>query len=263
MKRVVILMLASCAPVIGKLPELDTVFWGQVRHKTNQPLVPLAGAQIQVMARLNGVTIATAEIAPGSSAFKLKVPMDDGINPRLPGTSRFNERVRIFVRSNVLGEEYEAMESVSSDGLLVAAGKDEAVKPASTLSVAADFGSAGASPMAQWLMAYGLAPDATSADADGDGTENGAEFAADTDPLDPTKKFRIMEVTRMAGNNFVKFGPIRSTRQYTIWCSPSLGQDSWSSVGSLTPGTDGDYFLFGHPTPASPNVFYRLEVHAP
>jgi hypothetical protein len=250
----------SALPASARLPELDTIYYGQVSHKTNQPLVPLAAEQIVVIARLNGVTIATSSVAPGASAFVLKVPMDDGVANRLPGTARIGERVRIFLRSNALSSESETTESVGSSGLLVASTKGDVLAQNLTVTANLDGGAQGMPP---WLIGFSLPPSSGLQDSDGDGQTNADEFAAGTDPTDSTEVFRIIEVTKVSGNNFVKFGPIRPSRLYTIWCTETLGSSSWSNIGQVTPGTTGDYFLFGHPTPTSPNLFYKLQVDAP
>lgn len=260
MSRIPILLLAAAVSAQAKLPELDTIFYGQVRHNTSEALVPVASDQIVVIARLNGVTIATASVAPGASNYVLKVPMDDGVNPRLPGTARFGERVRVFLRSNVLGQEHQTMESAAQNGFPVAASKGEII-PAQ-LSVAENL-SGGVSGMAEWLSTFSLPAGSGDDDSDGDGADNAAEYAAGTDPTDGSEVFRIIDVTKASGNNFIKFGPIRPSRLYRVWCSENLGTTGWSNIGQVTPGVTGDYFLFGHPTPSSPNLFYRLEVHAP
>lgn len=245
---------------MARLPDLDTIYYGEVRHNTNQALIPIAAEQIVVIARLNGVTIATSSVAPGAAAFVLKVPMDDGQATRLPGTARSGERVRIFLRSNFLGNDHETIESVSSSGLLVAGTKGDVLPQ--NLSVTTNL-SGGAQGMLPWLMAFSLPPSSGLLDSDGDGQSNAAEYAADTDPTDNSENFRIIDVTRLSGNNFVKFGPIRPDRLYTIWSSPTIGASGWSSIGQVNPGTTSDYFLFGHPTPASSKLFYRLQVDAP
>ena len=261
MHRIVLIFLAVCSPLSAKLPELDAIFWGQVRHKTNQPLVTGSSGNIVIVAKLNGLTVAQKSLPAGSSQFMLKVPMDDGLSPRLPGTARAGERVRIYVRSNSLAVEQEAAESASAGGFALSSTKGDIVSQ--VLSVSADLSDSMTGAMPAWLVGFGLPADSANLDTDADGTPNGAEYAADTNPTDHSQVFRIIEVTKSAGNNFIKFGPIRPTRHYTIWCSQSLGSGSWSSIGQVTPGTSGDWFLFGHPTPNASSVFYRLEVNAP
>jgi hypothetical protein len=251
----------SALPASARLPELDTIYYGQVRHKTNQPLVPLAAEQIVVIARLNGVTIATSSVAPGASAYVLKVPMDDGVANRLPGTARVGERVRIFLRSNSLDSEYETNESVVSSGLLVASTKGDVLAQNLTVTGNLDGGTVENMPM--FLGSYSLGSGTGNLDSDGDGKTNAEEYAAGTDPTDSAEVFCIIDITRASGNNLIRFGPIRPNRLYTIWCTETLGASDWSNIGEVTPGNTGDYFLFGHPTPAATKLFYKLQVDAP
>lgn len=260
MKRLIIPLIATCGFASAKFPELDTIYYGQVRHNTNQALIPIATDQIMVIARLNGVTIATAAVPPGASEFVLKVPMDDGLSPRLVGTARFGERVRLFLRSNTLNSEFETTESAGAGGLLVATGKGDVI--ATNLSVTSSL-DGGVQGMASFLASYGLPTGSGSADPDGDGATNAEEYAAGTNPTSGSEVFRIIDVTKASGNNFIKFGPIRPSRLYRIWCSENLGGSGWSSIGQVTPGVTDDYFLFGHPTPSSSKLFYKLEVTAP
>jgi hypothetical protein len=260
MHRILAAFIVLSSSALAKLPELDAVFWGEVRHLNSTPLVPANPGSVRVLARLNGVTIAEALVAPGQSQFVLKIPRDDGQNPRLPGTARANERVRVFIRSLTHDAEEESLDLVAAGGLLVSPVKGDLV-PAN-LSVSADF-SEGPQGIEAWLLAYGLPLEAATIDSDSDGQRNDSEFAAGTDPTDSGDRFRILEVIRSGGNNFIKFGPIRPPRSYSIWCSESLGETGWSNIGQVTPGNAGDYFLFGHPTPASPKVFYKLQVEAP
>lgn len=247
-------------PAMARLPDLDTIYYGVVRHNTNQPLVPVAAEQIVVIARLNGVTIATSSVLPGAAAFVLKVPMDDGEATRLSGTARRGERVRIFLRSNSLGSEYEASESLGSSGLLVAGTKGDVI--AQNLSVTIDLSGA-AQGMSVWLASFGLPSGSSQADGDGDGQTNADEYAADTNPTNGAENFHIIDVTRLDGNNLVRFGPIRPNRLYTIWSSETMDTADWFSIGQVTPGTTSDYFLFDHPTPVSLKLFYKLQVDAP
>lgn len=260
MQRILLIFLFCAASAFAKLPELDTIYYGLVRHNTSQPLVPLVAEQIVVIAKLNGVTVATSSVAPGASAFVLKVPMDDGLAPRLLGTARAGERVRIYLRSNTLNSEFETTESAGASGLPLAATKGDIL--AQTLSVTSDL-SGGVQGMPVFLASYGLSTGSGSLDSDGDGATNAAEYAAGTNPTNQAEVFKILEVTRSGGNNFVKFGPIRPSRLYRIWCSENLAPSGWSDIGQVTPGVTGDYFLFGHASPASSNLFYKLEVTAP
>ena len=253
-------LVVLAPPVSARLPDPDTIYWGELRHNSGEALVPLVSEQIVVIARLDGVTIATSAVEPGTSVFVLKVPMDDGEASRLPGSARRGERVRIYLRSNALDSEHETEESLAHGGLPVAASKGEVLYQ--DLSVAADLSGSGEA-MAMWLADHGLPEDSGRLDNDGDGFTNAEEYAAGTDPTNANDCFRILEVLRTAENNLIKFGPVRPARIYTIWCSESLGTTDWSDIGQVIPGISAESFQIGHPTPAASRMFYRLQVEVP
>lgn len=251
----------AAPPASARLPDPDTIYWGELRHRSGVALVPLVSEQIMVIARLDGVTIATFAVEPGTSVFVLKVPMDDGEADRLPGSARRGERVRIFLRSNPLDSEYETNESADHGGLLVAGSKGEVLYQ--DLSVAADLSSGSDEAMAMWLAYYGLPENSGLIDSDSDGFTNAEEFAAGTDPTDPNDFFRILEVLRTAENDLIKFGPVRPGRLYTLWCSETLDAGDWSDIGQIVPEVSAESFQVGHPAPAAPRMFYRLQVEMP
>ena len=81
MIRALSLSLILVSSLSAKLPELDSVFYGTVRHNINDELI--AGTEtIVVEAELNGIVIASSILPPGSAAYVLKIPIDDGADPR-------------------------------------------------------------------------------------------------------------------------------------------------------------------------------------
>lgn len=263
-KSTLLLVLAATTEFASaKRPDLDTIFFGNVFHNGGAQLLPLSTGQIVVQAKLNGVILVEAPVPADANAFTLKIPMDDGINPRVPGTARSGERVRIFLRNTSLNLTYEVSQSLAN-GLSLPTG-DRGIITAQDLSVDANL--AGQAPpmamFAAWATDHSLPGAAASIapqDKDGDGFSNYDEFLANTDPNAGTSIFRIMEVTRSGGNNLIKFGPIAPGRLYTIRSSQNLGAPTWPSIGQVNPGTSGEFFIFGHPTPAAERFFYKLEV---
>ena len=247
----------------AKLPEPDAIFFGPVKHKGGTLLVPENPGDFIVLARLNGVTIAQSSLAALSSQFVLKVPVDDGQAPRLTGTARGNERVRVFLQRTADKREEEAVESSSSGGLLVPAARGTLTEMVAGLTFSGDFGgmAPGFAPFGLWAAAFGVAAISPASDSDGDGFSNLQEFAAGTDPTSGADIFRIMEVRRVNGVSSIKFGPVLLSREYAIWCTDKLSGTSWTRIGTIQPNAATAHQWFDHTTPAgTPHLFYRLTV---
>ena len=94
-------------------------------------------------------------------------------------------------------------------------------------------------------------------DWDGDGCLNLTESRAGTDPTDPDSVFRITEVLPTAGSVEVSWSS-ESDRTYTLQCSTSLTDGSWTDVATglvATPPTNS----YTHES-INPAAFYRVKV---
>ncbi|MDB6070207.1 MAG: hypothetical protein JWL81_1378 [Verrucomicrobiales bacterium] len=111
-------------------------------------------------------------------------------------------------------------------------------------------------------VANGLS-DSNAADAlldnDKDGSNNLAEYAAGTNPNNPTSFFQITSVTR-AGADLLVAVPTKAGHHYTLYSSPDLGSP-WTAVGLAYPTADGvtTWTIPGGPTPPA-KYFFRLEA---
>jgi len=256
-----LLLLVSLSS--AKIPEPDAIFFGSVKHNGGTLLVPENAGDFLVIAKLNGVTIAEASMAAISSQFVLKVPVDNGQAPRLPGMAIGNERVRVYLRRLSDNFEQEAVESSGSGGLLVPTERGTLTELVAGLNFPGDFGglASGFAPFGEWADGFGIAAYPAATDSDGDGYTNLQEFAAGTDPTSGSSTFQILEVRRVNGVSSVKFGPILLSREYVIWCSDNLSGTSWTRIGTIQPNAPASHRWFDHITPeGTPHLFYRLTV---
>jgi hypothetical protein len=262
-KLLITSFLLLVSPSFAKIPEPDAIFFGPVKHNGGVLLVPENSGDFVVIARLNGVTIAQTSMGAISSQFVLKIPVDDGQNPRLNGMARGNERVRVFLRRLSDSFEEEAIESSGSGGLLIPSQRGTLTEMIAGLNFASDFGgmAPGFAPFGGWAEGFGISAYPPSSDSDGDGHSNLQEFAAGTDPTSGSDVFRILEVRRVNGVSSIKYGPILLSREYGIWCSDNLSGTSWTRVGTIYPNAAADTRWFDHVTPSgTPHLFYRLTV---
>ena len=264
MQLVAIMFLSALlSSAWAKLPELDAVYFGTLRHNGGVPLVPSYTGQVLVIARFNGVAVAESAVPLGQSGYTLKIPMDDGKEPRLQGTVRAAEQVRVFVRNTGSGAEHEVTQTKTTPFSISAVKGDLQLYD---LSVAEDLGVGGtlAEQYAAWKRAYpqlSQTSDDSGLDFDGDSMTNLQEYLADTDPTAAGSTLRIRNFIRKHGVNSINFGPIRLSRAYTVYTTESLSAPIWVKVGELRPTTDADLSWFDHTATDKPNLFYRVQVN--
>lgn len=247
-------------PARAKLPELDAVFFGRVLHKNTEPAVPNLANQLAVVAKLNGIEIARATLNPGSSQYLLKIPLDDGFDPRLPGTARPQERIRFHVLKPSDNSEQEVAESVS--GLFLSSVKGDV--RALDLRISGDLGlpsGPNSDVLKQWADQYGLnyLSITQTSDFDNDGVPDLDEYTAGTEPNNGSSKLQVIQTVHNNGVTSVQYGPVRVGRLYRIYFSATMAPGSWAEVGSASPTEDAASRWFDHVTTVNPG-FYRITV---
>src|SRR6185369_8991215 len=88
--------LAAVCVSRAAIPEPDAVIYGQLYHRFDQPLIPSRSGEISVIAQVNGIALATNVLTVGSNNFLLRIPMDDGLEPRQPNTAKGGDQVHFF-----------------------------------------------------------------------------------------------------------------------------------------------------------------------
>lgn len=103
---------------------------------------------------------------------------------------------------------------------------------------------------------------ADSFDADGDGQNNLAEFAAGTDPKNSTDTFKVLSSGKTAQGVFTLTVPAKSGRSYQLERNNNL-TGTWESIGlPVTASQDGIVELHDPTAPGS-SSFYRAVVSTP
>ena len=258
-------LISACAallpcPLHARLPELDAIFYGKVRHNNGALLSPSSAGQMIVKATLNGGVIAQSSMAALSSDYKLKIPLDDGAEPRLAGTARFGERVHIIVRNVSTGVEFEATESAGA-GLSISSIKGDVTRQ--DLSVTGNLGgdttSAGYNA---WAAGYPLMPQGianSGGDFDSDGFTNMQEFTTGTDPTRAEDNFQILQTVKANNVYSLRYGPIRLSRVYTIFSAPTP-TGAWVKVAEVTPNVNAAFAWQDILDHGEPQIFFKISV---
>ena len=101
---------------------------------------------------------------------------------------------------------------------------------------------------------------AASADADGDGIPNWAEFRAGTDPNDAGSALALRVPGLLAGGARLRW-PTAPGKTYILESAPFIGSTNWTAIATNVPGSGRD-IEFQAPPPAGPQ-FFRVRLAEP
>jgi hypothetical protein len=267
------LLLVFSHTAFARIPEPDTIFVGSLVGEGGAAVVSRPGQRVVVRAVVDGLTLASADIPDsGDGRFVLRVPMDDGATPRLPGTAKSNDRIRIIVDNEAAGLSVET-EETKRDGMEIPAGRGNVLSLSFSVAdaVVVDDVNANGIPD-EWEYRYSsprngfaalsLARDDSSLDNDGDGFSNREEYIVGTDPQDAESRFVCTTITHDSEALRISFSPVEAGRVYSLRRSASLAAPSkdWTTIATFRTESKADAYMWTLPRQVEDSCFYRVAV---
>ena len=190
----VAVQFAAFLPLHANISEPDTIFYGQVFHNTDQPI--LAGdKEVNVKAIVDGEILAEYTLKAGNHNYALRIPMDNGGLPSLDGTAQPGDNVYIVIENIQQTQTYE-VSGTQPSGYTIPAGRGSIILL--DLHIISDVGSItdSSANYEDWLAQHFSSSDLNDpakesthwgeqADIDEDGRSNLTEYALGLNPRDP------------------------------------------------------------------------------
>lgn len=247
----------------GRIPEPDTIVVGSV---ANAP----SGRALEVRAVVDGATLASTEVGESSGGFIIRIPMDDGASPRLGGTAKANDRVRLVVVDKATGAKTETLETAEA-GLEIPSGRGQVLRGTFRVAEGSLSDTDGDGIPDAWEAMYPLGRngsvgldaegDDASEDNDEDGRTNWEEYVAGTDPLDADSLFAVQSVSFEDGTLAVTAGPGVTDRRYILKRTAQLGEEArWEEVATAVAPEDGGPVEWTWHGVAEEGGYFRVDV---
>ena len=260
-----LLLAAMPRQVSAKIPEPDTILVGTLSRSNGAPIVSLPGQTLVVRAVVDGATLASTEVsAGGDGRFVLRVPMDDGVAPRLAGTAKSSDRIRVVV-DNAAADLSVETDQTESGGVEIPAGRGNILSLSFSVSsdiVLDDINGNGIPDDWEEKAGLSLDRDDSALDNDGDGYSNREEWITGTDPMNENSRLAIWSVDPQPDSLRIRFAPLVGGRTYSLRRSSSLLAPSseWSVIATFNADADMESFLWVLPVPSDSSNFYRVSV---
>lgn len=287
---IVFVLVFSCEYIFARIPEPDTILIGTLVGNNGETIVSRESQKIIVRAVVDGATLATAEVpTTNGDKFILRVPMDDGVAPRIIGTAKSSDRIKLFVDNNETNLSIEPKEN-EFGGIEIPVGRGNVLMLSLSVpdNILSDDINNNSIPDS-WEEFYStsrngyagisLKSDDSGLDNDNDGFTNREEYIAGTDPQDETGVFKITSVKipethskNLNDENMfskesnaslrITFAPMVNGRLYTLRRSTDISKDKkhWDNIATIKADSDADCFTWVLPEPTGDIGFYYIAV---